>query len=222
MQARRFAVVLPSLLLCALATAAQMPMGQQAPRFRGVWKPVVGSGATYQVESRGEPKRNMDIAIVGAETAQGRSSHWLEMVFQDPQQGEIVMKNLVLSDGGNARVARMIMQTREMGAIEFSAEMMGMGGQRQSPQDADIRDDATLVGTETITVPAGTFECQHYRTKDGADVWVSEKVAPWGLVKMTSKDSSMVLTRTLTNVKTRVTGTPRKFDMSEMMRERPE
>ena len=35
------------------------------------------------------------------------------------------------------------------------------------------------VGTETITVPAGTFSCDHYRndTKN-SDVWVSDKVSP--------------------------------------------
>ncbi len=222
MQARRFAVVLPGLLLIVLNAAAQMPMGD-APRFRGVWKPVVGSGAAYQVESKGEPKRTVEIAVVGSETAQGKSGHWLEMVFQDPEQGEVVMKNLILPEGGNTKVARMIFQTREMGPVEFSSEMMGMGGRRQGPQDADIRDDATLLGSETITVPAGTFECQHYRAKDGgADVWISDKVAPWGMVKMTSRDTTMTLTRVLTGVKTRITGTPKKFDFSEMMREQPE
>jgi hypothetical protein len=47
-----------------------------------------------------------------------------------------------------------------------------------------------LVGTESITVPAGTFPCKHYRNKLTAedngpvlDVWVSDAVAPTGLVK---------------------------------------
>jgi hypothetical protein len=47
-----------------------------------------------------------------------------------------------------------------------------------------------LVGSESITVPAGTFACKHYRNKLTSDakspvldVWVSDTVAPTGLVK---------------------------------------
>ena len=48
-----------------------------------------------------------------------------------------------------------------------------------------------FVGNESITIPAGTFACKHYRSKvvpDDAkspimDMWVSDKVAPTGLVK---------------------------------------
>jgi hypothetical protein len=96
-----------------------------------------------------------------------------------------------------------------------------MGG-RKMPQSApsDIRSKAEHVGTETITVPAGTFSCEHYRMKDGSsDAWISEKVAPWGLVKSQGKDSSMVLTKSITDAKDHITGTPKKFDPMQMMRD---
>jgi hypothetical protein len=99
---------------------------------------------------------------------------------------------------------------------------MNMGGHRM-PQStpSDIRDKAERVGTESITVPAGTFSCEHYRMKDGSsEAWVSDKVAPWGLVKTQGKDSSMVLTKVITDAKDHITGTPKKFDPMQMMRDR--
>ncbi|MGH9792765.1 MAG: hypothetical protein ACRD5W_16280, partial [Candidatus Acidiferrales bacterium] len=58
--------------------------------------------------------------------------------------------------------------------------------------------------------------------EDGTDIWVAEKIAPYGLVKMTSKDgTTMTLTREITGAKTRITGTPQKLDPGAMMRERP-
>jgi hypothetical protein len=93
---------------------------------------------------------------------------------------------------------------------------MGNGNQKL----ADARKEMERVGTETITTPAGTFSCQHWRKKDGStDVWLSEKVAPWGLVKMVSKDSTMILERVVTDAKSHITGTPVKFNPMEMMRQ---
>jgi hypothetical protein len=84
-----------------------------------------------------------------------------------------------------------------------------------------VRKGAERVGAEDVTTPAGTFSCEHYRTKDGAtDVWVSDKVAPWGLVKMTGPGTSMTLVRVVTDATTKITGTPQKFDPAEMMRRR--
>ncbi len=51
-----------------------------------------------------------------------------------------------------------------------------------------------LLGSETVTVPAGKFEAKHYQRKQdmpGAgeqtlDVWMSDKAPPTGLVKLTA------------------------------------
>jgi len=65
-------------------------------------------------------------------------------------------------------------------------------------------------------VPAGTFLCEHYRSKSGktpADVWVSTKISPYGLVKMVSEDSTLVLTKVLANETTHIKGEPQKLEM---------
>ena len=51
-----------------------------------------------------------------------------------------------------------------------------------------------------------------------SDVWISDKVAPWGLIKSQGKDSSMTLTKVISDAQDHITGTPRKFDPSQFQR----
>ena len=214
--------------MCALAlvvllagTAAAQFGKMEMPSARGVWNPVVGSGAAYSLESKREGKSEMEFAIVGTEMVAGKPAHWMEMAFKS-KEGLMVMKSLYVLDANSMQVKRMIMQAPGEEPMEFPMNMPMMGGNRP-PQSADIRNDAELVGTETITTPAGTFECQHYRAKDKSwDTWISEKVPPYGMVKTVSKDSTMTLTRVIAGAKSRITGTPKKFDPMEMMRRQPD
>ena len=50
------------------------------------------------------------------------------------------------------------------------------------------------VGSESVTVPAGTFSCDHWAKDDGSgDIWVSSQVAPMGMVKSVDKNDTTVL-----------------------------
>ena len=217
--ARRTVVLTIAVLALAAGNASpQMGMGTRPPQFKGVWNPVVGSGAAYQVDGKESHKSEMEVAVVGTETVDGKPGYWLEMTMKDPRMdGTVYMKNLIVLDGKNTRMRRMIMQAPGQPPMEFPLEMTQRG--RPQEQHADIREQAERLGTESVTTPAGAFTCEHYRLKDGsADVWVSDKVAPWGVVKMTGRDSNMTLVRVITNAKTHITGTPQKFDPMEMMR----
>jgi hypothetical protein len=76
------------------------------------------------------------------------------------------------------------------------------------------------VGTETITVPAGTFSCEHWTDDDGkGDVWVSSKISPMGMVKSVESGRTMVLTKVISDAKTKINGTPVKFDPKMMMQQ---
>jgi hypothetical protein len=218
-------VTLGSLLLAAGARA-QMggPMGgmMRPPAMQGVFNPVVGSGAAYEITDKKQQKSTMEITIVGKESVNGKDAYWMEMGVQDPRSGGIMyMKMLIAPAEGNVVTERMIMQIPgQPNPMEMSMQMQMNRGGAQKPQAADFRSKAERVGTETITVPAGTFVCEHWKNTDGSgDVWFTAKVAPWGLVKSTGKDSSMVLARVITDAKDHITGTPVKFDPMEMMRQ---
>jgi len=119
-----------------------------------------------------------------------------------------------------ATLARRFAEVVGQPPMEFPMQMVNRGGQ-PSEQSADARDRAERVGNESVTTPAGTFTCEHWRLKDrSGDVWISDKVAPWGLVKMTGRESNMTLVRIITGAKTHITGTPQNFDPMEMMRQR--
>lgn len=206
-----------ALMVLVAATLAGAQMGMQAPpQFRGIWSPTVGSGAVYSVEGQ-SGKSEIEVAIVGAEGHMGKPGHWVEMILKGPQ-GAMVMKTLMVAQMEDLRPARMIMQQAGQEAMEMPMEMMGMGG-RRSEAKADFRKEATRVGTETVTVGAGTFTCEHWKMNDGSgEMWIADKTGPWGLVKTVSKDGSMTLLKVLTDAKTKITGPVKKFDPQEMMR----
>ena len=227
MLSRRIAVAFTLFLLGVIlfpAASAQFRMGP--PRMSGVWNPVVGSGAVYNNLRPGRPQSQTQFAIVGKEQVDGATGYWMEMVMDSPQMGgEVTFKTLVVLVGDQVETRRTIMQMAGEPPMEMPAggPMGGMGG--RTPQSSDIRKDkdVVLVGTESITVLAGTFNCQHYRSNTtGAETWISTDVAPYGLVKSTSSDGSeMVLAKVLTNAKSKITGRPQPFDPSQMMRQRP-
>lgn len=213
-----FAVFIALAFGAALSLDAQMGTRMQGPAMSGIWHPVVGSGGAYEVTGSDGQKHRMEITIVGKEEVEGKTAYWMEMAMGDPRSGgDMYIKYLVTPNENGMTSTRMIMQPPGQQPMEMDTSMMNRGPSHALP--SDIQQKAERVGSESVTVPAGTFTCDHYRMKDGsADVWISDKVAPWGIVKTQGKDSSMVLTRVITDAKDHITGTPRKFDPMQMMR----
>lgn len=97
---------------------------------------------------------------------------------------------------------------------------VGMSRQH-SMEKALNKEDWHSVGNESVTVPAGTFDTVHWRNdKKNSDVWVSDKVSPFGMVKEVSADSSMTLLKTLDSYPDKITGPVTKFDPSQFMQQR--
>jgi hypothetical protein len=216
------AICTMGVLLLAAATASaqqQMPVGPMgsnitAAVFHGVFSPTVGSGSVYEFDNEGK-KNQVEIGVVGKEDVAGKPGSWVELGMDNPQgSGKVYVKMLMVVDGDNATISRMIMQPPGMGPMEMP--MRNMPGMQQSSA-ADVRSSAEKVGSESVTTPAGTFNCDHYRAKDGSwDAWISTQVVPWGVVKSTSKDMNMTLTQLITNATDHITGTPQSMD--QMMR----
>ncbi|HEY6293153.1 MAG TPA: hypothetical protein VI455_16500, partial [Terriglobia bacterium] len=161
-------------------------------------------------------------AVVGKESVDGADGYWLEMRTAAQKGGTMIMKQLMVVSPGGAQIKRMIVQVPGRPPMELPVGMMapGMGrakGETPAPSSKGI--DGEKLGSESVTVPAGTFECDHYRsTVEGksSDVWVSMKVAPYGLVKMTSPDRSMVLEKVLEHETSQIQGEPQKMTMPGM------
>lgn len=196
------------------ASVAQAQRTPQPPQMVGEFKPVVGSGAQYEITMK-DQKTEWIYAVVGKESVEGGEAYWLEMRLGSGKGSGMVMKHLMLMRSGMPEIKRMIVQSPGQRPMEMPMMMGGMMKMSQPPADKQ----ASLgekVGTESVTVPAGTFVSDHYRVKSGSstgDVWISTKVAPYGMVKMVSGDTTMVLTKVLENETSHIQGEPQKIEL---------
>ena len=141
-------------------------MGRQMPRMLGAFKPVVGSGAQYEMTMKDRTMHSV-YAVVGQEVVEGNTGYWMEIRTEGAgMPGEMVMKQLMVLGGDRPQIKRMIMQSPGHPPMEMPVGMMqGMGQRGRPPQQGDSS-PGEIVGSETITVPAGTFECEHYRKQE--------------------------------------------------------
>lgn len=212
MTARKLAVLGAFLSLLALPAGAQGMFGRtQIPR--GVFNPVVGAGAEYEMKGDNGKNTTIEFAIVGKESVDGQDGYWLEFTIGGTPMGDMVVKNLAVVSNGNMVMSKIIMQMPGRPPMEMPAQMS-----RDQVNLADVRNKADDLGTESVTTPAGTFSCHHYKMKDGSgEAWVSESVHPFGLVKGVQNGSTTVLVKTLSDVKDKITGTPQPFNPMMMM-----
>jgi hypothetical protein len=184
------------------------------PAIADIFKPIVGSGAVYETE-RDQKKSTIEMTVVGQESVDGKDGFWLEVGHADARTGGTVYaKMLVTRD--DFQFHRMVFQQPGQPPMEMP---MNPTAQQRS-HVTDEMEKWHKVGTETITVPAGTFVCDHWAKDDGkGDVWASSKVSPMSLVKEVTPTNSMILVKAISDAKDHITGTPVKFDPELMKRQ---
>jgi hypothetical protein len=215
------------MLATSVGLWAQRPGGMGSmfgnmPSLPGLSNPTVGSGSEYIMTTKG---KDMDVATValGREDVDGNPGYWIESRVTGPDTGgEMVMKMLMVTTGSQPGMKRMIMQQPGKPPMEIDGMFMSMMQQHRSQAPSPNAsagpggNRGELVGTESVTVPAGTFTCQHYRTQGASgttDMWISTDVTPYGMVKLTSPTSTMVLKKVLTDEKSHIVGEPQKMQM---------
>ena len=209
-------------LLAGICLAAGAPAEAQMgldifkrPAIAKAIHPVVGKGAVYEDASKDGKTQTMEIAIVGKDTVDGKDGYWMQMVASGTDGKGFVGKTLVTFD--DFQYHRAIIQQPGQQAMEIPMQMSAAGRQRMQ----DTISDWHSVGTENITVPAGSFSCEHWHSdKNNADAWTSDKVTPFGMVKtVSSKGGTQVLVKLVDNATDRITGPVKQFDMQEMMQQ---
>ncbi len=203
------------------ASTANAQMGMdlfRRPAIGKVFHPVVGKGAEYlSTSTRGGDTKTttMEMGIVGKDMVDGKEAYWMQFATMGEKDQMHTGKALITTD--DFQFHRMIFMMPGQGAMEMP---IGMAGKGRDSMNNNMNDWQS-VGSETITVPAGTFSCEHWKNdKDGAEVWTSDKVTPIGVVKEVQKDHTMVLAKILDNVPDRITGPVKQFDMQQMMQQR--
>jgi hypothetical protein len=212
-----FAILAAILLAAASSSQAQMGMDMfKRPSITKVFHPVVGKGSVYlDTDKDGKNSRISEIAVVAKESFEGNEGFWMQIVSTDPQGKTFVGKSLITP--GDFQFHRMIIQPPGQQAMEMPMKMNAARKEKIEENAADWHS----VGTESVAVPAGTFSCEHWRNdKTHAEIWTSDKVTPFGMVKeISGNGSTQVLSKILDNATDRITGPVKQFDMQQMMQE---
>ena len=182
-------LILLALLACSLAVpavaSAQMASGPAIPLAVDLSKVALGSWAKYNTTMGSMPPTAMKMALVNRSAA----GNTLEMSAEGGMAlgaGSVVTQITLPPDSNTA--SKMVLQVGANDPMEAPVP----------PQKFTKPDPKKLVKAETIKVAAGSFKTKHYHDKtpegDTVDFWVSDTVAPLGLVKieMLTKSNPMI------------------------------
>lgn len=221
----------------ALVAAVAVPARAQDVCTQYRPNPAMGSWAEYQTTRDGQSMKTR-VAVVGQEKRDGKDAIWFESTMETPR-GRMISEMLVPSypfEPGS--VIETVIKRGDQPAMKMPAGMMGMmrGGQGQGQPQPSAPGQAapgrggmgrgmgrgnaasnwmqqcrslTVVGQESVTVPAGTFKTTHLRNaSDSTDVWVSREV-PFGMVKSRSAAVTAELSGMGKDAKKSITETPK-------------
>ncbi|MBI1737719.1 MAG: hypothetical protein HYR58_00540 [Acidobacteria bacterium] len=213
--AARFAFIALAFLAVAPHNSAQFE--KLRPVNYGVWSPQVGAGAIYLLESQGEMQAQ-ELSVVGTEAMVTGTAYWLEMrVATKGKKDGIAFRQLFYESKKKLVTDHFIVAPFKGGAgQEFPNSWMGsvkitiVGLFSTADTPTDFRKRAKRIGTETVSTPAGAFDCEVWRMKKGrTTVWYSQQVKPFGLVKMTSQYGTVSLLWVISNAKQRIYVNPK-------------
>jgi hypothetical protein len=180
--------------------------------------PKIGQWAEFSWHQKGKEDASdrMRMAVIKEEKRGGKQMYWLQMVMTGKKDKPTIMQRLTPWDAsslGAQAPADLVVKIGDQPAMKMSKEMA-----KGAAAQADWREfckDSKFIGTEAITVPAGTFPSRHYTSSSG-DTWASPKAPVWHLVKMTTKEGkTMVLSAVGEGAKNEVTEQP--VDLKTMM-----
>jgi len=220
----RITILLGAVILSAATLLAQGPFGKLADPSLDVrsvvWNPQVGHGSEYDITTKNGSKMHVTLAIVGKESVEGQTAYWLETGMNNSEFGPIVSQRLTMLSAGKLRGSKWIVQLGDEPPMEMpSGRTPAARTNSNSQPDSDYRTTAVKVSVESVTVPAGTYQCEHWRAKDGSgDAWLSSDIVPYSVVKASDKDGdAMLLTKTVNSAKSQITAKPIPFDPSLFM-----
>jgi hypothetical protein len=215
------ALLLLAVLSSALAPSAPAQLdniaGFKRPNIANLFRPVVGSGAAYEKTDQQGGKSTVEMSTVGKEMVGTQQGYWMEVGHAAEGSGTLTYGKMLVTPDDFAFHKVIFL-------VPGSSQPVEMDLDEQKAHRPEIKQNLEKwhsVGTESVTVPAGTFSCEHWTKDDGkGDAWVSAKVSPMGLVKYVDGGDTMVLVKVISEAKTHITGTPVRFDPQMMMKQR--
>jgi hypothetical protein len=205
----RFLALSTALLLGATSLAAQDDCLQLMKL------PTPGAWAEYKAHFQQKEPYTIRYAVIGNEARGGKELQWVEMRMEGGKQNQVMIYQTLVPGSLAAmdQVQEVIFKQGDKPAMKMNGAMLSMmRGQleKQSPYQQACQ-GVTLVGKESVKVPAGTFEASHFRSAEhSVDSWVSP-VVPFSMVKTTGKDFQMELTAQGEGAKSSITEEPQEM-----------
>lgn len=211
------------LVVLPWSAAAQMSPQPPMPMVVDLKKVELGSWSSYKL-TMGEMNMTTRFALVARDASSVAMETTMAGGMMAMMGGKMTVKLVMDPDPTTATkpVKQMIMQMGDQDPM--------LAPDTSAAQKYSKPDPKTLVGKETLKVPAGSFKTSHYRNKTPqgtVDVWVSEDVPPTGLVKLETSPMQMngqqipgmvmQLTATGKDAKPVITKAPQPFDPQKMM-----
>jgi hypothetical protein len=183
--------------------------------LRNVKLPPEGSWAEYRAVSQQKDPVTMRYAVIGNETRQAKNFQWVEMRMTGGKEGQDLIYQMLVPGSLTemVQVQEVVFKPGDKPAMRVNGMMMDMIRGQLEKQSAysQVCRGVTLVGSETVSVPAGKFKALHFRNAEhGVDSWVSAEV-PFSIVKAVSKDFRMELAGKGTGAQSSITEEPQEM-----------
>ena len=182
----------------------------------------------------------MKFSLVSDAKCEGKKCYWFEIETWDEQSNHDIVKFLSKEDmsSNDSGYFSLISKHNDDPAYEFdfgtpkdTTQKTTLENQPAEPVEPAPNPDAWMQNDkyeiksakESVTVPAGTFECLHIteinkESKEKVDIWYSEKALPLGFVKMQSEDNKMELLELGDGAKSAITETPQKVSVGNILK----
>ncbi len=199
----------------ALLGAVPAVQAQDACSENFKW-PKVGAWAEYQGTYNRSAPTTTRYAVVGTETRQGAEYKWIELKMHDVKKNQDMVYQMLLPGGDPLQmdgVEEVVMKMGAEPAMKLSGMMVGMmrGQLAKNSAFKDACAEATLVGEEKMTVPAGSYRTKHFHSeKYGSDLWIDPKV-PFAMIKSTGATHEIQLAASGSGAKSSITETPKEM-----------
>jgi hypothetical protein len=146
----------------------------------GQQTPAAGSATNVQSTSSGSPASSAGSPVTGSQLFGGLNYNWIEYKISGGSSGQQFTMYIKWTKEGKCTMRfdsaqKVAGMPSEMDCSSTAAT--GSGGQAQQSNPNDVKPDVKFVrvGTETVTVPAGTFVADKYTASVGgttATYWI--------------------------------------------------
>lgn len=180
---------------------------------------TVGRWVSYKFTGGRVDGSTMRMAIIGSEKFGDSTYYWYEMQMggmRGNKPNKMIMQLLVAGIASpHVAIRGLVMKDNDRPAMRAPDMMVSMmsrsftSGFSQYLEQHCKKGGITVVGVESVTVPAGTFQTLHIRDSEGGEAWASRELGMFPVVKVVGKDGMiMELTDRGAGAKSAITETP--------------